>query len=100
MVKSVYYISEYMIHNLVEWKYFIYCVMKGFDLLMYIWTALNDSSFHFESKIWTIVSLFISLCILMKGNSVSFLNDQWNDLSLICDIVYHRFIHNLVHWYL
>ena len=61
MVKSVYYISEYMIYNLAEWKYFIDCVMKGFDLLMYIWTAINDSNFHCESKIWTVVSLFISL---------------------------------------
>jgi hypothetical protein len=50
---------------------------------MYIWAAPNDSSFNFESKLWTVVSLFISLCILRKGNSASFLSDQWNDLSLI-----------------
>jgi hypothetical protein len=80
MVKSVYYISEYMI---VEWKYFIDCVMKRFGFLMYIWTAINDCNFHFEGRIWTVVSIFISLCILTKGNSVSFLNDRWNDLSLI-----------------
>lgn len=75
MVKSVYYISEYTIYNLVEWKYFNDCVMKGFDLLMYIWTAINDINFHFESKIWTVVSLFITLCLLMKGNCQLF---QWS----------------------
>jgi len=51
MVKSVYYISEYMIYNLMERKFFIDCVMKGFDLLIYLWTAINNSRFHFEGKI-------------------------------------------------
>jgi len=59
MVKSVYYINEYMIYNLVEWKYFIHFVMKRFGLLMYIWTGKNDSSFHFKGKIWTVVSMLL-----------------------------------------